>query len=146
MVYFSRWTSGLNSCEEDGVSDMFQVRESAQERTNLPPRRREDICGLEGKIQLSTPEDTRESTKRTLVPVVPATLNHLSRMRLHEERLISYPRKDRGQRAERTSSFSILASCVNRMSSCTSKLNIGPDLPRYLLTIKSSATERRNQF
>lgn len=39
---------------------------------------------------------------------------------------------------ERTSSFSIVASAINRTSSWTSKENMGPDFPRYLFTMKSS--------
>ena len=38
---------------------------------------------------------------------------------------------------KKTSSFSIVASLVNRTSSCTSKLKRGPLFPRALLTMKS---------
>lgn len=49
----------------------------------------------------------------------------------------------RDSKVKRTSSFSIVASATNRTSSCTSKENIGPDLPLYLFTMKSSMKKER---
>ena len=105
-------------------------------------RAAQEVSGFgRGKPEATKGKKTQEK-KLTLIPVVPAPLYHLARVRLirfnRVSTVVPQQKQEKGDSCRLASSFSTAASCVNRTSSCTSKLNIGPDLPRYLFTIKSS--------
>lgn len=113
---------------------------------DLPPTRREDVCKREALSARHFSQGKRKEGEDERFD------------RLYQLRSTTFPacdcvgkrcwfwllRENGNQKGgRRTSSFSIVASAIRRTSSCTSKLNMGPDMPRYLFTMKSSAKESR---